>query len=836
MNRFLSLALTSASLLVIASQAAAQPAQSVPPAEAAAPSATLGEIVVTARRQNESLQEVPQTVNAVTADTLQKLNIRQFGDVQSVVPGLNLRADSTGFQQTASLRGVSFDVTTGAPPTVAFYMNDAPMQLNVLFQSLYDIGQIEVLKGPQGTTRGVSAPSGAITITTRKPNLSEFGGYGDVTVTDQGGRNVQGAVNIPIIEDQLAVRVAALFDTNEFNGIRSIHNGITPRNRTQAVRTTIAYEPSELLNATVMWQHLENDLTSFTQVSGPGQGTFLAPAIRPKDRVGVQDSADDSRSRFDTVTLQLDSRLYGQHISYVGSYTSFHVHSLQEGGNPPAGDVLNILPGIVFGQDVTTWSENTTHEIRVASDPNPDRFFDYTVGGFYSWFQPNGHIINPGPLLPGAFGTTPGVTNLAAFNPAFQIPIFIDIPSQRQETSLFGNLTLHLGQNTELSGGVRQIWSINKNATTITTGNGLISLPAIGAPAATPCNFINFPLGPATVPLLPSATPGACVVPTASTASDLRVRESETPTIYNVSLSHHFTRDLLVYANTGTAWRPAVASVGIQGALADTSAPGLDTLSFHPSEKSTSYEVGFKSTWLDGRVRLNASWFRQKFENLTVFIPGIQYANTVTDPPSLTVFNFTQSVDARVTGFDVDTAFQITPEWNLSAQVSYADGKITDGEVPCNTYAADGVTPTFNTAGLISLCPGGSSSRLPLWNLTVQTEYARPINDKVDGFIRGLINYYPENKRAEPNFVVDNYALVNLYAGVRSHDGAWEASIFARNAFNTEETTDIVPVEPNLNSSLGGFPSLIRPANYHLTSITPRREVGINLRYAFGSR
>ena len=134
-----------------------------------------------------------------------------------------------------SERGVTFDVTSGADPTVAMYMNDAPVETNFLFQSMFDIGQIEVLRGPQGTTRGVAAPSGAITLTTRKPNLSEIGGYGSVTVTDQHGRNVQGAINVPVIRDMLAVRVAGLLDQDDFDGVNSIHSGIAPRQVTSAV-------------------------------------------------------------------------------------------------------------------------------------------------------------------------------------------------------------------------------------------------------------------------------------------------------------------------------------------------------------------------------------------------------------------------------------------------------------------------------------------------------------------------------------------------------------------------------------------------------------------------
>jgi iron complex outermembrane receptor protein len=819
------LALASVSVAALASPVYAQSASVQASAAEPTGGAELGEIVVTARRRSESLQEVPQTVNAVTSDQLQKLNIKQFKDVQQLVPGLSLAPSQTGPQNTASMRGVTFDVNTGAQPTVAFYLNDTPVDLNTIFQAMYDIGQVEVLKGPQGTTRGVSAPSGAITVTTHKPDLAEYGGYIDVTATDQHGRDVQGAINLPLVKDVLALRVAGMIDQTDVDGVNSLHNSLQPRAVTSSFRSSLSFEPNDRLNVNLTYQHLDGDRTSFSQISGPGNGTAINPPISPEDRLAVQDSANKNKDHYDNVILQADTRILGQHLSYVGSYAHYKTHNVDEGDG--TGDIGNILPGVAIQQDSRIWSERTSHEIRLASDPAPGRLLDYTVGAFYSWFAPNGHITNPGPLLPGAFGdtTTP---NLAAFNKAYQVPVYIDVPSTQQETSLFGSLTLHLGANTELSGGVRHIWSIVNSAQTITTGNGMINLGALGLPATTPCSLVNGTAGPGA---------GDCLLSTAAVASNLSSRTSESPTIYNISLSHHFSRDFLVYANTGTSYRPPVASVGIQGSLASSTNPDLSTLSFHPSEKSRAYEVGFKSTLLDGRARLNASLFRQKFHNMTLYVPGVSYANDVSGAPLDTTFNFTQSVNALVQGFDIDTAFQITPQWNISAQLSYADGKVKGSLVPCNVTDASGAH-VYNTDGLISLCPGGSSSRLPLWNATIQSEYVHPVSDSMDGFLRGLLTYAPQNKnRAEPDFTVDAYSQLNVYAGVRSHDGDWEVAVFARNAFNTQRALDIATNQSNINSSLGrSFPGLIAPSGYYSTLVTPQREVGINVHYALGSR
>jgi iron complex outermembrane receptor protein len=829
MRRLALLALAGASSAAIASTASAQNAAPAPAAPAAG-EATLGEIVVTARRRSESLQEVPQTVNAVTSDTLQKLNIKQFADIQTVAPGLSLQQSNTGFQNTASLRGVTFDVNTGGQiATVATYLNDAPMQLNQVFQSMFDIGQIEILKGPQGTTRGVSAPSGAITITTHRPDLSQFGGYADVTLTDQQGRNAQGAINVPIIKDVLALRVAGLIDSNLGDGVTSIHNNLRPRALTDAMRATISFEPTDAFNANVTYQHLDQNLTNFGQVSGPGPGSFtlgtttfpasVNPPISAEDRVAVMDGVNQVRNHFDVVTVQLDSRFKGQHLSYVGSYANQKIDVLNESDHPSFGDVGNLLPGIAILQHTRTASQNTTQELRLASEPAPGRFFDYTVGGYYSWQGVTGNIVQPGPLLPGAFGLTPAI-NLSAFNPLYQIPLLINIPRGTQETSLFGSVTLHLGSNTELSGGIRHIWAIDNNNTIVGVGDGTLNLGALGLPVTLPCSILG---------ATPGANPGDCVLNTASQSPNHHYA-SDTPNIYNVSLSHHFTRDFLAYVNTGTSYRGPTSSVGIQGALFNNPDPVLNSLTNHPAERSRAYEIGIKSTWLDGRARFNAALFRQHFTNLTIYVPHIDFYNT--SAGSVGTFDFTSSVDALVTGFDLDGAFQITPQWNVSAQMSYAHGQIEGGAVPCNIPGA-----TLSPTNLISLCPGGSSSRLPLWNMSLQSEYNRPVADNMDGFLRVLATIYPQNKYAEPNFAVPNYSLVNLYAGVRSHDGAWEASIFARNILNTVVTLDRSPVEANLNTSLAtSFPQLIHPSGYFETATNTPREVGINVHYAWGSR
>src|SRR5579864_7190134 len=139
------LAFASVSLLSLTTPALAQTA---PAKDAGDTSVGSGDIIVSARRREERLQDVPKVVNAVTSEDLRKNNVEKFEDVSTIVPGLNLQDSHNGLVQNASLRGASFDVDSGLQSaTIQFYLNDANTQANQVFTSLFDIGQIEVLRG-----------------------------------------------------------------------------------------------------------------------------------------------------------------------------------------------------------------------------------------------------------------------------------------------------------------------------------------------------------------------------------------------------------------------------------------------------------------------------------------------------------------------------------------------------------------------------------------------------------------------------------------------------------------------------------------------------------------
>jgi iron complex outermembrane receptor protein len=775
--------LAGASLIALSTGSAAfaaEPSSTVSSAAAPAEESTLGEVVVTARRKSESLQEVPQVVNVVSADSLQKLNIQRFQDISAVVPGLTLTSTTNGYQTGASMRGVSFDVVAGGGPTVAFYLNDVPVESNFLFQSMFDVGQIEVLRGPQGTTRGIAAPSGAITVTTHKPNVSEYGGYVDVTATDQHGRNVQGAVNVPVVKDVLGVRLAALHDENDGDGVRSLNNSTRPSQKTNAFRSSVSFEPGDLFNANVTYQHLDRSLNTFTQVSGPGDG-YNGPALTPQERVSVQDGLNQVTQHQDYVVAQLDSRFAGQHLSYIGSYLfqKISAHSPQDLGNQ--------IPGVELYQDLRSSTPTVTHEIRLASDPAPGRFLDYVAGVFYQRGSAENHVNQPGAIFPTAFGSTP--PSAATFDPSGVFYVSPLVSGTTTQLSEYANLTAHLDRDTELSVGGRYIDVKNHSLLLVNYGSIILQ--------------------------------------------NLPDEQHEHHFIYNVSLSHHFGRDLLVYANTGSSFRmPSDQLAGVNNVQMD---PAVLALQFPPPETSKSYEIGAKSTFLDGRARLNVALYHQTFKNLIYPGQPVPYVSNNGLTSVVAQNAFTAYGDAVVDGFDIDGAFQVTPEWNITLSASYSDGHFKNALIPCSDPNLQ-TLEQFEAAGkAIAMCnSNGSVTKNPYWTATLTSEYVHPLTEGMNGFVRGLFTFYPENTRQSLGLVVPSYNMANLYAGVRSVDGGWELSVFAKNAFATKETTSRDFAAQDLQGLLPQ--SQYGSSGYYVTAVTPRREVGVNLHYAFGAR
>jgi len=779
------------SLLFIASLANAQQTTGaqVPQAKSA-DDTVIEEVVVSARRREESLQDVPQTVTAVTGATLEKLNITSFENVQSVLPGVSLNSGTTGYSSGASMRGASFAIESGANPTVEFYLNDTLTSSFYVFQSTFDLGQLEVLRGPQGTLRGRASPSGSITVTTRRPDLEAFGGYASLLATDQRSRNAQGAINVPIVKDKLGLRVAAVYDDNDYDQVHSINSSLNPYSTSKGGRISLLAKPTEAVTASLVYQHLDRKQRSFDAVQSLSEVDPSAAAspvpIRARDRLGITDGPRRFSTQQDILVGNVTLDLGGHALTYVGSLQKADLSA-----QSPT-DQGNRFPNYEYYQDLNSPSKTTVHELRLSSTERLWGMLDYTLGVFNTTTDGQSRVTVRTP-----------VTLFNNIVTLVQTPI--TTMSVNKETSAFINLTAHLGDRTELAGGLRKIHAESDNNLLI---NG---------------------------------------------ASILKTARDNSPTVYNVSISHRVTDDFLVYANTGSSWRQGPFVIGVFRPLTPRLRKYID---LRP-ETSVAYEAGFKATLFERRLRLNVAAFQQKFDGFIYRGANTAYINLNNSGENVDRFNFGANVDATIRGVDLDFSYQPSRQFSLSGGFSYAHGRIKDGLVACQDVNQDGKIDTGSsfptlaqlqaaTGGQgVSECPlNGRLATTPSWSLTLQPEASFNVREDIDAFARGLVTYYPKNAQDPFNQYdsVDAYGLVNLYAGLREARGAWELSLFVKNLTNTGKVLNNGPtaiattyqaLQPPTFSSTAG---VTFNSSYLSTRYTPPREVGISLRYAFGSR
>ena len=807
--------------------AQAAPAAAAPTAaaEAQTPDSTgIEDIVVTARRDVENAQRVPVSVQVVSGDRLEKLAITSVEEVSKLAPGLTLI--NAGSSTSVTLRGVTWQPGSGTPAT-PIYFNDVPFDPGNTIVSLFDVGQIEVLRGPQGTTRGAPSISGAVTLTTRKPDLEEFGGYVQGLYGQGDHYDVQGAINAPIIRGILAIRLATNIEENNGTRIYSVNSKIQPIFRDRTYRATVLLKPTETFSLQAMYQRRKTFTRDYTQVVGTGSpglaalgipANFNGPALTLDDRASVQDQPGYRPQHVDLLTVNANWEVLGHNIS-ANYGRQFNRSPIVRN----AVDPLNILPGY---EPFTTpgfggLPKFETREIRISSIPDPDRPFDYDLG----WFSKHSNGLTTFGLVnftPGAFGapfqarpgqvTTPNANYIVSTALNSQIGQVFD--------SFYGNVRFHVDSKTELSGGL----SILRDRVPVTT-----SISSTGALVAFP-RFLPAASGGCPSPLLPNSVDyGAayCQVTVAASSRPTQFNNDKfSKALYNFSLSHQFTDDILVYATTGTSFRSGLPSVGNAGLP-----PALET---PKPETATSYEIGVKTSF-NRNLRVNASVFQLDYKDQLTTLEGVRFFSTI---PGANVqaanVSFYGNLDARVRGVELEIAARPFDRASLGANLSYSKIKSQGGTIPCNTATA----PT--AAVPVQLCnsPSGQvlNTQAP-FQTTVNGGYEIPFTDSIGGYFRFNVNYQGKN----PNFgnfrsatgtfrKTPAYTVVDLFAGLTGSKGVWDLGVYAKNVFDKQ-------VELARIDTINTVYALFAAADgYDVVRASRPREIGVTLRYAFGSR
>jgi outer membrane receptor protein involved in Fe transport len=464
-----------------------------------------------------------------------------------------------------------------------------------------------------------------------------------------------------------------------------------------------------------------------------------------------------------------------------------------------------------------------SHELRLSSDERLFGMLDYVIGGYYGrddrqkTFQQGLTIFNGtfgSPLGTGspAGPSAAGLLSPYTYNPKYSTVTLTSIPSLEIEKSIFANLNLHIGENTEFSAGGRQIWKDlgrgrismfpNSGLAAIANPNGFGACPAgisAGAGATGSAAVAYNPANPTGGGQVVGSTyAGTCdVVLVAGNGIDTRasvadaplVLRSRSPFVYSFALSHKFTPDLMAYANYGTAWRAGpgpIAGAPICAAQGTPNPPNrtlCNAFSILNDEKSKSVEIGFKAALFDRRLNVSVAAYRQTFNGYFLraatavpYLAGdCTSPNTVNTTCLIQSGVFTYNADVVVKGIDIEANFRLNENFNFGGQFSYSKSRFTAGKnVPCNDGNADGVedsivVPTgagtaaaaaawINGGGPFGprLCPiSGSATSSPPWTLTLRSEYSHALSGNTRGFIRALWNYYPENPN-NPKVIFDD--------------------------------------------------------------------------------
>ena len=792
----------------------------------------LGDIVVTARVKSENLQNVPVSIQVVTGQQLQNLAITNVSDVSHLTPGLTLKNDGA-FQAQIVLRGVRW-TNAGGAPAIPTYLNEVSFDPNLVLQSLYDVSQIETLRGPQGITRGAPSISGAVTITSHRPDLNNIGGYGYGILGTRDHRDVQGAINVPIIPGMLALRVAGMYETSNGNGVRSLNSTEKSRDKSWSGRASLRFEPTDNFSVNAMYQHQKVTSRRFDQVAGSGSPGFTvnpalppvfgggaplilppnfnSPAIDARDYLSVENIRPFESLKSDLITVNAVWDILGQKLTYNFGYS----RNASLGGN--SNNIANMIVGFDSYAIQDSRAHPTyiaSHEIRLASNRG-DHIFDYEVGYTRARGKAAVTYDTVGAYLPGAFGA-PLISPSNPFtDPAvisrYVLPIHLDLDGRSKTSSVFGNISLHLPWGVELSGGVRRSNTKSPFHNVVHSLAGTVSLPAFLPPA----------FGGCPVPGLPASAvygPAFCDVSVpAGLVSDESFTNSFKSTIFNVSLSKRFSNDVLAYVTVGTSFRPGVSNTFNTGLQADLLVTG--------PEKATSYEVGIKSMLLDRRVRFNADVFQIDYNGQLTQYSNIPYFNTVSGQTAQTGAAFYQNADARVRGVEAELEVEPIDNLTLTGNVSYTKIESKSGSAPCN----DPSRP-LSATNTINFCPvvaGKTLNPTSPFQANIIGEYRIPLNT-----LSAYARFIADHRGHNPNYGVSavpakSYTLVDLFAGITGPDGAWDIGAYVKNAFNVKRTLTQVGILPPV-ADFG-------PTGLNLVSTTHRREFGLTARYTFGSK
>lgn len=275
-------------------QSSAATAPTSPPSQQTAPAPaeknqvavpTSDDIIVTATRREESLSKVPLSITALSSDTLRDRVVAREQDLAALVPGLVVKTGQNQNQLSFTLRGQTLDPFSGASPAVLTYLNEVPFGGGNSATSFYDFSSIQVLKGPQGTLFGRNATGGAVLYTSNLPG-NDFGGSLTVRGGERNLRQVQGALDIPLVSDVLLIRIAGDYQKQDGYVRNRLAGGTLGDIDNKSGRITVVFKPTKDIKNVTVFQYSKfggneaaNELYSYYKLGQTNNGYVLTTTL-----------------------------------------------------------------------------------------------------------------------------------------------------------------------------------------------------------------------------------------------------------------------------------------------------------------------------------------------------------------------------------------------------------------------------------------------------------------------------------------------------------------------------------------------------------------------------
>ncbi|MEG3179055.1 TonB-dependent receptor [Sphingomonas sp. LT1P40] len=734
---------SAAAVTIFAAPALAQD-NPAPAAEAEAEATTGADVIVTATRRAERIQDVPLSITAFSQEQLTEKGIVGYEGLARETPGVVLNKPTANFNNFTA-RGIATNgYNANLQSSVAIYIDELPVSTigntTVVDPNLFDVERVEVLRGPQGTLFGSGSLSGAIRILNKSPNLNNFdvSALADIGLTgsDSLRQRYNLMVNLPLVDDKLALRVVGFY-RNEEGYLDNVGTGVHNSNTLidWGGRALLLFKPTDRLSIRLLASYENSD---------PKDSSLTSPSLGREKR--TSDQPDRFTGKQTILNATIDYEFDFAQLTSSSTYSDFDQRFYVDLAGTFAPGSFVGAP-IAFGLDADAYDKVFVQETRLVS--TLDGPFQFTLGGFYlNRRRDVDYFYRSNP----AFLAARGLTGLP--DQYFQKQY---THSKSEELAAFGELTYRVTEKFWLTGGMRYG---RTSAQAFTEAGGYLAT-AFGQNYYTyallniPVNFTTF-------------TPYAAATGVKATGSK--------PS-WKASVTYKPSESLTTYATFATGFRAPIVNA-FAGRPSLTVPSDIIIPNGASSDDIKSYEIGAKARFLGGLVSINAAAYLIDWSNIQA------QANRVSDSVQFA----TNIGAARSKGIEVEMGVFPGSGFFIGMNAAYNDSKITklsaaeaaiSGAVLGHRLSAPRLQGALTVSNSFDI---GSTAK---GTLAVSTQYVGSYNSS-----------FP-NTPGNPNLRLstfgetDEYANVNLSFGVKS--GKLSGQVYVENVFDDHSITYIHP-------------------------------------------